>query len=163
MYNMTEDIDDPVSPNFQKVTLRNFTFDFCPKSYKWKLCTSQWGQTGILEAQKVDILTAKDVKGPAPRFITISPKLMQGTHATHIPLRAVETRSGSGTGNEETARFLRDEVKHLDCMIQSSLARKLELEARLKSLTGKDDPAASESEAEADGKLYGYMSINTNP
>ncbi|GAA0185556.1 oxidoreductase [Lithospermum erythrorhizon] len=29
--NMTEDIDDPVSPNFQKITLRNFTFDFLPK------------------------------------------------------------------------------------------------------------------------------------
>ncbi|GAA0141076.1 hypothetical protein LIER_02302 [Lithospermum erythrorhizon] len=61
--------------------------------------------------------------------------------------------SGSGVGSEETARFLRDEIKYLDGVIQSSLARKSVLEARLRSLTGENDPAidlaASDSKAEA--------------
>ncbi|GAA0170952.1 hypothetical protein LIER_41053 [Lithospermum erythrorhizon] len=44
----------------------------------------------ILESQKEDLLTAEDVEGLAPCFITISPKLMQGTHVADIPLQAMK-------------------------------------------------------------------------
>ncbi|GAA0161094.1 hypothetical protein LIER_17493 [Lithospermum erythrorhizon] len=86
-----------------------------------------------------------------------------GTHVANIPLRAIETRSGLSTGSDETSRFIRDEIKHLDSVIQSSLARKSVLEARLKSLAGEDDPridpAGSDSEAEASHELClsGYV------
>ncbi|GAA0145421.1 hypothetical protein LIER_36126 [Lithospermum erythrorhizon] len=40
----------------------------------------------ILASQKEDILTTDDVKGLSPGFITISRKLMQGTHVADIPL-----------------------------------------------------------------------------
>ncbi|GAA0153329.1 hypothetical protein LIER_11595 [Lithospermum erythrorhizon] len=109
---MTKDIDNPVCPNFQS----------------------------ILEAQKADILTTNDVEGPASGFITISPKLMQGVHVANIPLRVVETGSGSGASNKESARFIRDEIKHLDGVIHTSLAMKSVLEARLRSLVGEDNP-----------------------
>ncbi|GAA0141464.1 hypothetical protein LIER_02601 [Lithospermum erythrorhizon] len=87
-----------------------------PIAYPSMICS-------ILEAQKSDILTTKDIEWPAPGFITISPKLMQETHVAHIPLRA------------------------------TGLARKSMLEERLRSLGGEDDPAvdpiASDSEAKA--------------
>ncbi|GAA0143233.1 hypothetical protein LIER_35700 [Lithospermum erythrorhizon] len=40
----------------------------------------------ILESEKEDLLTTEDVEGQAPGFITISPKLIQGTHVADIPL-----------------------------------------------------------------------------
>ncbi|GAA0175417.1 hypothetical protein LIER_28596 [Lithospermum erythrorhizon] len=73
-------------------------------------------------------------------------------HAILKPIAyPIETGGGSSVGNDETARFLRDEIKHLEGVIQSSLARKSILEARLRSLTGDlvVDPGASNSEAEA--------------
>ncbi|GAA0157211.1 hypothetical protein LIER_43397 [Lithospermum erythrorhizon] len=117
-----------------------------PIAYPSLLCN-------IIEAQQPDILTAADEEAPSHGFTTISPKLLQGTHVADIPLRAIETGSGSGAGNEATARFLKDEIKQLDGVIQSSLARKSVLEAHLRSFTGEDDPVvapdASDSEAEA--------------
>ncbi|GAA0145919.1 hypothetical protein LIER_05993 [Lithospermum erythrorhizon] len=81
-----------------------------PISYPCMLCS-------IMEAQHSDIVAADDEEAPAPRFITICPKLMHGTHVVDIPLRTVETGSGLGAGNDETARFLRDEIKHLEGVI----------------------------------------------
>ncbi|GAA0149559.1 hypothetical protein LIER_08704 [Lithospermum erythrorhizon] len=94
----------------------------------------------ILESQKEDILTVEDVEGPAPGFITISPKLIQGTHVADIPPVTVDTGGASGSGTDESAKILRDEIRHLDGIIQSSLARKYVLEAHLRSLSGEDNP-----------------------
>ncbi|GAA0172165.1 hypothetical protein LIER_26044 [Lithospermum erythrorhizon] len=62
-----------------------------------------------MEAQHPDILTTADEETPSPGFITISPKLLQGTHVADIPLRAVETGGASDSGNDGTAQILRDE------------------------------------------------------
>ncbi|GAA0141168.1 hypothetical protein LIER_02375 [Lithospermum erythrorhizon] len=43
---MTEDIDDPVSPNFQKVTFHNFTFDFSPSVINGYFARANGGDTG---------------------------------------------------------------------------------------------------------------------
>ncbi|GAA0156392.1 hypothetical protein LIER_13903 [Lithospermum erythrorhizon] len=91
------------------------------------------------ESQKEDIDIAKDVEGPAPGFITISPKLMQGTHVADIPLVAVDTGGTSGSGTDETTKILRADIKHLEVVIQSSLDKKYVLEAGLMSLSGEDD------------------------
>ncbi|GAA0155644.1 hypothetical protein LIER_13330 [Lithospermum erythrorhizon] len=253
--NMTKDIDDPASINFQKVTFCNFTFDFSPSlvnafygranggetSYNLQLSeivkvltggvVDTWPDKGlpssklsvkyavmhkvgvenwvpithtiivsetlamvlymigtralfnlgqfifdqvvqhaqshailkpiaypsmlcsILESHKEDILTAEDVEGLAPGFITISPKLMQGTQVADIPLVTVDTGGASGSGTDETAKILRDEIRYLDGVIQSSLARKSVLDERLRSLSGEDDtkdgPAVGESGPEA--------------
>ncbi|GAA0170848.1 hypothetical protein LIER_25022 [Lithospermum erythrorhizon] len=88
----------------------------------------------IIESKYSNIPTTIDDEGPSPGLLTISLKLLQGA------------------SNDETTRFLRDEIRHLEGVIQSSLARKSVLEARLRSLTGEDDlvadPAASNSEVE---------------
>ncbi|GAA0180784.1 hypothetical protein LIER_30153 [Lithospermum erythrorhizon] len=106
-----------------------------------------------MEAQHSDIVAVDDEEALALGFITISPKLMQGTHVPDIPLRAVETGGGSSVGNDETAHFLMDEIKHLEGVIQKSLAKKSVLKARLRSLVGEDDPvidpATSDNEAAA--------------
>ncbi|GAA0139927.1 hypothetical protein LIER_35157 [Lithospermum erythrorhizon] len=73
-------------------------------------------------------------------FITISPKLMQGTHVADIPLVTIDTGGGSRSGIDDTARVLRDEIRHLEGVIHSSLARKSVLEAPLRSLNGDVDP-----------------------
>ncbi|GAA0139647.1 hypothetical protein LIER_01149 [Lithospermum erythrorhizon] len=99
----------------------------------------------ILESQKDDILTTIDVEGPAPGFITISPKLMQGTHVVDIHLQSEDTSGALSSGNDETARILRDEIRHLDRVIQSSLARKSVLEIHLRSLIGDADPVVDPS------------------
>ncbi|GAA0176116.1 hypothetical protein LIER_29168 [Lithospermum erythrorhizon] len=115
--NMTEDIDDPESPNFKSTgasfNLGQFIFDktiqhaqsyagLNPIAYPSMLCS-------IMKAQHSDIIVADDEEAPSPGYITISPKLLQGTHVADIPLRVVETGSGSGPGNEETTRFIRNE------------------------------------------------------
>ncbi|GAA0186800.1 hypothetical protein LIER_34088 [Lithospermum erythrorhizon] len=145
-------IDDPTSPNIQK-----FKFDqvvqhaeshavLKPITYPSLLCS-------ILESQKENILTFVDIEGPAFGFITISPKLMQGTHVVDIPLVTVDTGGASGSGTDEIANILRDEIRHLDGVIQSIFARKSILEACLRSLSGEDnpdaDPAIGDSGSEA--------------
>ncbi|GAA0144786.1 hypothetical protein LIER_42827 [Lithospermum erythrorhizon] len=162
--NMTYDIDEHENVYFQKATLRNYTIDFSPSLMNAYYGRANGGKTGaklklsqiakvLTGAQQHDILIAADEEAQFSGFITISPKLLQGTHVANIPLRAIETGSRSGAGNEETARFLRDEIKYLDGVIQSSLAQKSVLDAHLRSMTGEDDPAvapdASDSEAEA--------------
>ncbi|GAA0184207.1 hypothetical protein LIER_31495 [Lithospermum erythrorhizon] len=67
--------------------------------------------------QKEDIVTAEDVEGPAPGFIAISPKMMQGTHVADIPLQSKDASGTSSGRNKETTRFLRDEIRHLDRVI----------------------------------------------
>ncbi|GAA0184192.1 hypothetical protein LIER_31480 [Lithospermum erythrorhizon] len=105
---------------------------------------------GILEGARV--VTTR-LESPAPGFITISPKLIQGTHVPNISLQAKETSGESGSRNEETARILRDEIRHLDGVIQTSVTKKSVLEARLRNLSGDGnsdvDPAISGSGAEA--------------
>ncbi|GAA0167772.1 hypothetical protein LIER_22631 [Lithospermum erythrorhizon] len=53
----------------------------------------------IMESHHLDILTATNEEAPYPGFITIIPKLLQGTHVVDISLRAVETGGASGGGN----------------------------------------------------------------
>ncbi|GAA0167232.1 hypothetical protein LIER_22209 [Lithospermum erythrorhizon] len=100
--NMAEDIDDPATPNFQKIIFHNFTFDF-------------------------------------------SPSIINGIQ---VALQFEDVSGTSGGENEETARFLRDEIRHLDGVIQTSLARKFVLEARLRSLSGVANPDVGGSGAE---------------
>ncbi|GAA0148609.1 hypothetical protein LIER_08001 [Lithospermum erythrorhizon] len=97
-------------------------------------------RTRVGNKRKEDILTATDEEGPFPDVITISPKLMQGTHVADILLVTVDTGGASGSGTDDTARILRDEILHLDGVIQSSLARKSFPEARLRSPSGEADP-----------------------
>ncbi|GAA0153206.1 hypothetical protein LIER_11503 [Lithospermum erythrorhizon] len=52
----------------------------------------------ILESQKEDIITATDLEGPAHGFITISPKLMQGTHT--YPPKEQKARSSPRQAEE---------------------------------------------------------------
>ncbi|GAA0171528.1 hypothetical protein LIER_25535 [Lithospermum erythrorhizon] len=67
-----------------------------------------------MDSQHSNILTAVDEEAPSLGFITISPKLLQGTYVVDMPLKAVETGDASGAGNHETARFIRDEIRHLE-------------------------------------------------
>ncbi|GAA0139489.1 hypothetical protein LIER_01020 [Lithospermum erythrorhizon] len=94
-----------------------------PIAYPSLLCS-------IIESQHSDILTAADDEGPTRGLLTINPKLLQGTHDADIPLPTVETGDASNAGNDETARFLRDEIKHLEGVIQTSLARKSVLKGK---------------------------------
>ncbi|GAA0142873.1 hypothetical protein LIER_35648 [Lithospermum erythrorhizon] len=71
----------------------------------------------IMESQHLEILTVADEEAPSPGFITISPKLLHGTHVADIPLRAVETSDASGPRNDETASFIRDEIRQLEGVI----------------------------------------------
>ncbi|GAA0163971.1 hypothetical protein LIER_19714 [Lithospermum erythrorhizon] len=107
---MIDDINEPESIHFQKVTLRNCTIDFSPSLINAYYGQANKGKTGaklklseiakVIEAQQPDILTVSDEEAPSPKFITISPKLLQGTHVVEIPLRAIETGSRPGAGNE---------------------------------------------------------------
>ncbi|GAA0159738.1 hypothetical protein LIER_16446 [Lithospermum erythrorhizon] len=119
--NMTDDVDDPESDNFQRGTLRNSTIDFSP-----------------------DIINAY--------FGSVNGGRNRGTHVVDIPLKATETGRSSGSGNEGTAKILKDEIRHLEGVIQFSLARKSVLEMMLRSLAGEVDPEvdpdAADSEAE---------------
>ncbi|GAA0141075.1 hypothetical protein LIER_02301 [Lithospermum erythrorhizon] len=63
IYNMTDDIDEPESAHFQKVTLRNRTVEFYPSIIN--------AYYGIIEAQQPNILTATGEEAPSPGFITI--------------------------------------------------------------------------------------------
>ncbi|GAA0141274.1 hypothetical protein LIER_02454 [Lithospermum erythrorhizon] len=138
--NMAEDIDNPASPNFQKLTFRNFTFDFSPSLVNAFYERENGGQIGYnLQLLEIVKVLTEDVEGPSPGFITISPKLIQETHVANIPLVTVDTSGASGSGTDKTIKILRDELRHLDGVIQSSLARKYVLEARLRSLSGEDD------------------------
>ncbi|GAA0144911.1 hypothetical protein LIER_42830 [Lithospermum erythrorhizon] len=100
---------------------------------------------GILESQKENILTAEDVEGPTLGFITISPKLMQGTYVADTPLATVDAGGALGSNTNGTAQLLRDKIHYLEGVIQSSLAKKSVLEARLRSLSGEDDPKVDPS------------------
>ncbi|GAA0179101.1 hypothetical protein LIER_29931 [Lithospermum erythrorhizon] len=77
---------------------------------------------------------------PTKGVITISPKLMQGTHIADIPLAIVDTGGALESGTDETPKIIRDEMRHLDGVIQTSLARKSVWEAYLRSLSGAVDP-----------------------
>ncbi|GAA0181473.1 hypothetical protein LIER_30248 [Lithospermum erythrorhizon] len=113
-----------------------------PIAYPSMLCS-------ILQDRKEDILTAADEEGPFPGLITISPKLMQDTHVADIPLALIDAGGASGSSTDGTTQLLRDEILHLDGPIQTSLARKSVLEARLRSLTGDVDPAVDPSVADS--------------
>ncbi|GAA0168013.1 hypothetical protein LIER_22830 [Lithospermum erythrorhizon] len=205
---MTEDVDDPVSLNFQKVTFCNFTFDFSPSLINGYFARANGGDTGynpqLSEIVKVlkprtgleccaDVtvldlgvgsailgsglasLRLKEMSSPSsalaaflnkPSSLFCAAFLIEAAGLTSKA--EFDGRKGcnnnwamrdffkycwseSGVGNEETTRVLKDEIKHLNGVIQSSLARKSVLEARLRSLSGDDDPtvdpAANDSEA----------------
>ncbi|GAA0173989.1 hypothetical protein LIER_27476 [Lithospermum erythrorhizon] len=106
-------------------------------------------QSCVLEAQHLEILTTEDEEAHVPGFITISPKLLQGIHVVDIPLRAVETGDTFGPCPKKVARFIRNEIKHLEEVIQFSLDRKSVLNASLRSITGVVHPNDNNSEATA--------------
>ncbi|GAA0144692.1 hypothetical protein LIER_35985 [Lithospermum erythrorhizon] len=69
-----------------------------------------------------------------------SENFQKGTHVADIHLRAVETGGASSSDNEGTAPILKHKIKYLESVIQTSLARKYILEARLINLAGEVDP-----------------------
>ncbi|GAA0167156.1 hypothetical protein LIER_25755 [Lithospermum erythrorhizon] len=109
---MTEDINDPVSPNFQK------------RKQLHSLALSPLVQSCYR----------------VPMSLT-------------FPLTPREARGSSSIGKDETTRITRNEIRYLEGMIQSSIAKKFELEARLQSIAREVDlevdPAIGDSEAEA--------------
>ncbi|GAA0144955.1 hypothetical protein LIER_36041 [Lithospermum erythrorhizon] len=94
----------------------------------------------ILHAQKEVILTTDDTEGLSSGAITVRPKLMEGTHIADILLASVDASGASGSNTDGIAQLLRDEIRYLDGVIQSNVARKSVLEARLRSLNGENDP-----------------------
>ncbi|GAA0152241.1 hypothetical protein LIER_10769 [Lithospermum erythrorhizon] len=150
--NMTEDIDDIVSPNHHKVLymigigasfdLGRVIFDQTVQYAHVVLKPIAYPSIlySILLAQNEDILTKDDTEGLALGVITISPKLMEGIHVVDVPLAPLAEEGASGSHTNGTVQLLRDEIKYLNGVIQSSLARKSVFEARVRSLTGDDDP-----------------------
>ncbi|GAA0141465.1 hypothetical protein LIER_02602 [Lithospermum erythrorhizon] len=59
IFNMTEDIDDPMNPNFQKEIFRNFTFDFSPSLINRYFARANSGDTGynLQLSEIVNVLT----------------------------------------------------------------------------------------------------------
>ncbi|GAA0171677.1 hypothetical protein LIER_25656 [Lithospermum erythrorhizon] len=94
----------------------------------------------ILLAQHNNILTVDETEGAAPGVITISPKLMEGTHVADVSLTPLAKEGASGSHTDGTVQLLRDEIRYLNEVIQSSMARKSVMEAHLRSLTRDGDP-----------------------
>ncbi|GAA0170302.1 hypothetical protein LIER_24597 [Lithospermum erythrorhizon] len=65
---------------------------------------------------------------------------MEGTHVVDVPMAPLADEGAPGSRTDGAAQLLRDEIRYLDGVIQSSLARKSVLAARLRSLSGEDDP-----------------------
>ncbi|GAA0186949.1 hypothetical protein LIER_34237 [Lithospermum erythrorhizon] len=99
-----------------------------------------------------DVVVVISRRRKAKGKLKINENRTKGTHVPDIPLRAIETGSGSSTSNEETARFIMDEIKNLDGVIQSSLARKSVLEERRRILTREVDPAIDLGVADSEAK-----------
>ncbi|GAA0163264.1 hypothetical protein LIER_39564 [Lithospermum erythrorhizon] len=136
-----------VPKNVAAVSIANMSFNSEEEQVKWRFVVNRrvaaekmLSEVTKNNANKEDILTIEDIEGLASRFIPISPKLMQGTHVADIPLVTVDTVGGSKSGTDETARVLRDEIRHLDGVIQFSMTMKSVLEARLRSLSGENEP-----------------------
>ncbi|GAA0184251.1 hypothetical protein LIER_31539 [Lithospermum erythrorhizon] len=127
IYNMIDDVNDTESINFQKSPVHDrhkglfnfgqFTFDqtvqyaqshviLNPIAYPGLLCN-------IMEDHHPDILTTMDEEALSPGFLTVSPKLLQGTHVTNIPLRPCKIGGSFGVGQDETIRIIRDEMGFL--------------------------------------------------
>ncbi|GAA0175103.1 hypothetical protein LIER_41848 [Lithospermum erythrorhizon] len=70
-----------------------------------------------IEYQHSDVFTDIDEEVNSAGFITISPKLLHGTHVANIPLKLVKTNRASGSGNEMTTKILKDEVRDLEGVI----------------------------------------------
>ncbi|GAA0143933.1 hypothetical protein LIER_04501 [Lithospermum erythrorhizon] len=101
----------------------------------------------ILLSQHNDILTSDDVEGADPGVITITPRLMEGTHVADVPLGPQTEEDTSTTHTDSTVQLLQEEIRYLNGVIQTSMARKSVLEARLRSLTSEDDAGVGDDSA----------------
>ncbi|GAA0172005.1 hypothetical protein LIER_25915 [Lithospermum erythrorhizon] len=135
--NMAEDIDDPVSPNFQKVTFCNFTFDFSPSIINRYFGRENGEETGynLQLSEIVKVLTGGVVDTWSDKGQIASSKMsvkyvilhkigvanwVPSTHTASVfetLARAVDTGGAFGSGNVETSRILRYEIMHLDGVI----------------------------------------------
>ncbi|GAA0163614.1 hypothetical protein LIER_19435 [Lithospermum erythrorhizon] len=119
--NMMEHIDDLINLNFQKVTLGNFTFEFSPSIMNGYFSRANGGETSynlkFLEIIKVltgGVVNTCPTKGAGSRVYHYQSEVDAGND---IPLRSVDTGGGLGSGNDETGRFIRDEIRHLESVI----------------------------------------------
>ncbi|GAA0164802.1 hypothetical protein LIER_20352 [Lithospermum erythrorhizon] len=83
----------------------------------------------------------------SPGVITISPKLMEGTQMYLFPLAPPAVEGPSGHHTDGTVQLLQEEIRYLNGAIQTTIARKSVLEARLRSLTRDDDPVENDVDA----------------
>ncbi|GAA0143675.1 hypothetical protein LIER_35788 [Lithospermum erythrorhizon] len=104
----------------------------------------------IILAQNNDIMTSDDIEGAAPGVITISLKLMEWTHVADVPLAPPTKEGTSASHTDGIVQLLQGEIRYLNEVIQSSMARKSVLEARLRILTGEDDADVGDAAASSD-------------
>ncbi|GAA0143723.1 hypothetical protein LIER_04336 [Lithospermum erythrorhizon] len=102
---MTEDIDDPVSPNSQKVTFRNFNFDFSPSLVNAFYGRANGGETGynLQLPEIVKVLTGGDVdtwpdKGLPSSKISVKDAVL---HKARKSVLEARLRSLSGADDTE--------------------------------------------------------------
>ncbi|GAA0162711.1 hypothetical protein LIER_18743 [Lithospermum erythrorhizon] len=72
--------------------------------------------------------------------VDFSPSIINAYYGKKMGEKLVDTSGALDNGNQRTAKIIRDEIMHLEGVIQSSLAIKYVLEARLRSVLGEVDP-----------------------
>ncbi|GAA0183438.1 hypothetical protein LIER_30847 [Lithospermum erythrorhizon] len=98
--------------------------------------------SNLLRAQHPRVLTSTDAEETVAKPFTISHKLFTGIlwskycgqNFTDVPLQVDDLGDTSTVGHNIVVKFFQEEIKHLEGVIQSSLAGKSFLEARVKNL-----------------------------
>ncbi|GAA0150603.1 hypothetical protein LIER_37142 [Lithospermum erythrorhizon] len=88
----------------------------------------------LLKTQHPEVLTGINEDAIVPKSFSISHKLLLGTHVVDVPIPDVGAEEVVTVGQTAAVKILQDEIVHLDGVIQSSLARKSVLEAKVKAL-----------------------------
>ncbi|GAA0171192.1 hypothetical protein LIER_25285 [Lithospermum erythrorhizon] len=149
---MAADIDDLESPNFQKITLRNYTFDFSPSIINGYFGRANDGVVNwvpTMYTTSVSKTMAKPIAYPTMMCSIMESEQPDILMPVDIEAQPVETGGSSGIGQDEIVWIIRDEIRHLERVIQTSLSRKSVLETWLSSLAGQVDPAVDDSKADA--------------
>ncbi|GAA0171687.1 hypothetical protein LIER_41202 [Lithospermum erythrorhizon] len=88
----------------------------------------------LLKTQHPEVMTGINEDDVAPKSFSISHKLLSGTHVIDVPIPDGGVEKVV-TGRQTAAvQILQDEIAYLDGVIQSSLTRKLMIEAKVKAL-----------------------------
>ncbi|GAA0163473.1 hypothetical protein LIER_43647 [Lithospermum erythrorhizon] len=88
----------------------------------------------LLKTQHPEVMSGINEDAVTPKSFSISHKLLSGTHVIDVPIPdggAAKVATGRQTA---AVQILQDEIAYLDGVIQSSLARKLMLEAKVQAL-----------------------------